>query len=54
MRTYINGMMEDMGTPIRTSSSHTNGLCNHSRGRPFVSMRPIGHQVNEVLVDNAH
>jgi hypothetical protein len=50
MRTYINGMMEDMGNQDQLQSYADYAL--HA-GATFVSMRPIGHQTNEVIVDNS-
>ncbi len=50
MRTYINGMMEDLG-----NQDQLQGYADYAlrSGATFVSMRPIGHQTNEVIVDNS-
>ena len=50
MRTYINNMMEDMNNQDQLEPYADYAL---AAGATFVSMRPIGHQVNEVLVDNS-
>ncbi len=50
MRSYVNGMMEDMNNQDQLEPYADYAL---AAGATFVSMRPVGHQVNEVLVDNS-
>src|SRR6478672_11896190 len=50
MRTYINGMMEDHG-----NVDQLNFFAEHllAAGATVVPLRPVGHQLNEVIIDNA-
>jgi hypothetical protein len=50
MRPYLNTMIEDLGNQDQIQPFADNAL--HA-GATVVSMRPVGHQVNEVLVDNS-
>lgn len=50
MRSYLNNMMEDLGNQDQLEP-FANYLLN--AGATVVSMRPVGHQTNEVIVDNA-
>ncbi|MGB7157211.1 MAG: hypothetical protein WBD40_04030, partial [Tepidisphaeraceae bacterium] len=50
MRGYTNGMMEDHGNVDQLSFFAEHAL---AAGATVVPLRPIGHQLNEVIVDNA-
>jgi len=50
MRSYVNDMMEDLG-----NQDQLQPFCDYllHGGATVVSMRPVGQQVNEVIVDNS-
>src|SRR4051812_35257690 len=50
MREYLNGMNEDLGNQDQLAPYADYAL---NAGATVVSMRPIGHQTSEVIVDNS-
>src|SRR4051812_47857318 len=51
MREHLNNMMEDLGNQDQLASYADYAL---NAGATVVSMRPIGHQTSEVIIDNSN